>query len=69
MLPAKHAPRGERIGKPTLRVDSKDRPLAVFSGKSYLRVLDILYAGYDVETYSSYSHITEPSDAVGTRRA
>ena len=43
--------------------------IAAFSGKFSLRVLDILYAGYGVETCFSYPHITEPGDAVGTRHA
>ena len=54
---------------PRCRLAQRTFPIAVFSGKSYLRVLDILYAGYDVETCSSYSHTTETGDAVGTRRA
>ena len=59
---------GKGLASPCSKSTRKTVLIAVFSGKSYLRVLDILCAGYGVVTCSSHLH-TEVGDAGGTRDA
>ena len=59
---------GKGLASPCSKFTQRTVLIVAFSGKSSLLVPDILYAGYGVETCSSYLQ-AEPGDAAGTRDA